>query len=139
MVHGICTLYIWRRCVASRLYCFTTNHLTHFYFTVTVFNDGHFAQRIRPRSRGAHPCEATSITMPPMRGRRGGMGQNRPAGAFGPLPTRRPRTPLAPTSLTPTQPRLTGVVMLGEPVFLTLPDYAHSFFNTAGCFCALVR
>ena len=41
--------------------------------------------------------------------------------AFGPLTTRRRRAPIAPISLTPTQPRLTGGVMLGEFI-ITLFD-----------------
>ena len=40
-----------------------------------------------PAQPGLAPTEATNTTFPIHRGRRGGMGQNRPAGAFGPLPT----------------------------------------------------
>ena len=51
-------------------------------WSVAGSNASNFAQRIRPRSRGTQLIEATN-TPPLTRGRRGGMGQNRPERSVG--------------------------------------------------------
>ena len=77
----------------------------------------HVAQRIRPRSRGKHQPTRSALPFLPTRGRRGGMGQNRPersAGSFwtiadAPAPGTKHRSPAHPHPAP-----VDGGVMLGD-------------------------